>query len=360
MSRNAYILGLFVLFVMIIPPPVFAAQVAQLVPANESDCYDFTTNLRFGMGGTKNPSTSAEILRLQSDLSKEGFPILQTQFGIFGLDTFLAVIGFQEKYKEDILIPNKLSGGTGYVGNFTRSKLNFLYGCRQDSPGKTKVDKVVLKVKGVLLDNNGVAVTLCNFSSGDVVTFPVRVRLNGITREFDIRSALEENTCYPARWPYETWGLSYDPEIVYTAVVTIDPFGYYKKGMLFFPDLETLAVPALEGMSLSVRNLLFKHDKLQATFCNMGTTDVPSFSVTTILNEAEKDFDITDAHKSGKCASVSWPFAVWGIPYSSGTTYTAVLIVKGFSWYNGPDNANSTDLDEFNNAAAISGTLQDS
>jgi len=33
MSRNAYILELFVLFVMIIPSPVFAAQVAQIVPA---------------------------------------------------------------------------------------------------------------------------------------------------------------------------------------------------------------------------------------------------------------------------------------------------------------------------------------
>ncbi|MEK7576776.1 MAG: hypothetical protein AAB482_03730 [Patescibacteria group bacterium] len=70
-------------------------------------CHVFNTNLSAGYSG-------AEADALTEALKREGSP---------------SVIAFQEKYKDEILTPNGLTHGTGYVGAATRKKLNQLYGC---------------------------------------------------------------------------------------------------------------------------------------------------------------------------------------------------------------------------------------
>jgi hypothetical protein len=348
--KGFYILGILSLyFTTVMLLPVSAAQVVQLVPSN---CHDATKDLRFGMGGSKGASSTTDILWVQSALVKEGFPVRQEQLGTFGVDTFLAVIGFQEKYEADILIPAGLAKGNGFVGPLTRNKLNSLYGCEAVLSAPVDINRVILDIQGVLLDASGISVTFCNDSPEDIPTFPIRIRINGILRDFDIKSALHAKTCYPARWSYQTWGLSYDPETLYTVVVLIDPLGYYKKSALLYPDLEAITLPAVQGTNPSVRSLLFKNGVVQATFCNLGTKDVSNFSVHAILNGVEKDFDITGAHKSGTCASVNWPFANWQITYSPGTGYTAVVIVN-----NNPNASGTDDFGTFSNAAAASGVL---
>jgi hypothetical protein len=90
-------------------------------------CYDFNVNLKIGDSG---PAVEA----LQIALEKEGFDTSGDQKGIFGEYTASAVVGFQEKYKEEILTPLRITHGTGFVGPATRAKLNKLYGCGIVSP----------------------------------------------------------------------------------------------------------------------------------------------------------------------------------------------------------------------------------
>jgi hypothetical protein len=96
-------------------------QLAELQAEEETWCHDFNVNLRYGDEGD-------EVKVLQTALQKEGF-FNKIVTGYFGSFTASAVIGFQEKYKDEILSPWKLVHGTGYVGKTTIAKLNKLYGC---------------------------------------------------------------------------------------------------------------------------------------------------------------------------------------------------------------------------------------
>lgn len=76
----------------------------------------------------KTADQSSQVLLLQKWLTKE-FNIQNPNFvsGNFDLETKNYVIKFQEKYSNDILIPQGLIRGTGIVDLTTRKKLNELY-----------------------------------------------------------------------------------------------------------------------------------------------------------------------------------------------------------------------------------------
>jgi len=80
--------------------------------------FQLKSNLRLGSKGS-------EVQELQKCLAK--FPDVYPEgeiTGFFGQLTKLAVIRFQEKYKEEILAPFNLEKGTGEVKSKTRAKLN--------------------------------------------------------------------------------------------------------------------------------------------------------------------------------------------------------------------------------------------
>lgn len=114
---------------------VLQAQIIHL--QNNSDipsrwCYDFNSNLRIGEKGK-------EIIALHKALENNGFGSFDrggddfNAFEVFTEETASAVVGFQQKYKDEILTPNGLQYGTGFVGPSTRKKLNSLYGCKNSS-----------------------------------------------------------------------------------------------------------------------------------------------------------------------------------------------------------------------------------
>lgn len=87
----------------------------------------FVTNLSLGSKGT-------QVLLLQQMLNRDpdtriantgpGSPGNETSY--FGSLTKTAVVLFQQKYVQDVLAPAGLSQGNGYVGSYTRAKLNAL------------------------------------------------------------------------------------------------------------------------------------------------------------------------------------------------------------------------------------------
>ena len=90
--------------------------------------FEFKSALIKGSQGT-------EVIELQKCLAKnpEIYPEAEVS-GIFGDKTKKAVIRFQEKYREDILVPADLKNGNGEVKTLTRKKLNsYCFGPSQEN-----------------------------------------------------------------------------------------------------------------------------------------------------------------------------------------------------------------------------------
>jgi len=101
-------------------------QKAELQSGDQDWCHIFDINLKYG---DQNSETQA----LETALQKQGYSLTEHSSNFmarFDEKMAAAVVGFQEKYKQDILGPYNLQHGTGYVGPTTRTKLNELYGCQ--------------------------------------------------------------------------------------------------------------------------------------------------------------------------------------------------------------------------------------
>ncbi len=136
---------------------VLQGQLATAQGSGEQWCYTFNTNLKIG-------DQNDDVTNLDRALVKEGLlsqDVFQDGRTALNFDemTASAVSGFQEKYRSEILTPNGLKSGTGYVGASTRKKLNQLYECG-DNVVQPKPDSAIVVVSP---------------QSGQVVSSPLKI-----------------------------------------------------------------------------------------------------------------------------------------------------------------------------------------
>ncbi|PIS17315.1 MAG: hypothetical protein COT59_01275 [Candidatus Nealsonbacteria bacterium CG09_land_8_20_14_0_10_42_14] len=94
----------------------------QEISGTTASCSSITQDLYFGL------SDNEQVRCLQEFLKSQGPTIYPESIvnGNFYTLTQTAVIRFQEKYAQDVLVPLGLQKGTGYVGASTRAKINQL------------------------------------------------------------------------------------------------------------------------------------------------------------------------------------------------------------------------------------------
>lgn len=136
-------------------------QLAEKTEEPAAWCHDFNKNLKFGDGTGEAAAKEDEVRNLQVALEKDGFEVNddeQKGGASFEESTASAVVGFQQKYKDEVLTPWGLKNGTGYVGKSTRAKLNKLYGCgvtAAPTPIETPIAKPITPSITVISPNGG-------------------------------------------------------------------------------------------------------------------------------------------------------------------------------------------------------------
>lgn len=135
---------------------VFVATL--LLPAHlvhAGSCAQLSSNLKWGAKGeqvrvlqqmlNKNKATQVAALDV-------GSPGMEGTF--FGKATYVAVKKYQELHAEELLIPQQLKTGTGYVGNATRALLNKEF-CSEQQIKESSIEEKIAALKADVIARQG-------------------------------------------------------------------------------------------------------------------------------------------------------------------------------------------------------------
>jgi len=101
---------------------IVQAQIDAILGTKTTTCQRLEENLYYGMRNDEAVKCLQQFLKSQG----QGIYPEELVTGNFLSLTRMAVIRFQEKYKEEVLLPLGLEEGTGFVGFKTRAKINQL------------------------------------------------------------------------------------------------------------------------------------------------------------------------------------------------------------------------------------------
>ncbi len=91
------------------------------------------------------------------------------------------------------------------------------------------IDGAHLSVRGVFIKSSGLQGTFCNLGTTDLASYPVRVVLNGVTKDFEVPGAYMHGKCSTVTWTYDNWGVSSTTGTYVSATVNIDPNNIIKE-----------------------------------------------------------------------------------------------------------------------------------
>lgn len=175
-----------------------SVPIVNTVPQNNG-CVYFSSYLHIN-----KINNSQDVTKLQEFLNQfEGEKLLVT--GVFGKETYSAVVRFQEKYANDILLPWGYEKGTGYVYILTQKKINEIV-CNTFFP----LTSAQLQEIGDFNIKN--AVTLTRDTLTTVKTVPAEVA--PISVEKAVEPMVEATTTKPLIVPIKDTGASIPTEPV--------------------------------------------------------------------------------------------------------------------------------------------------
>lgn len=80
-----------------------------------------------------------------------------------------------------------------------------------------------LSVRGITIKSNGIQGTLCNLGSADLSNYPVRVTVNGTSKDMDVPSLHTHGQCQTITWTYDMFGIYPQAGATINSTVNIDP-----------------------------------------------------------------------------------------------------------------------------------------
>jgi len=201
-------------------------------------CYNWTRNLRIGDDGD-------DVSELITALNKEG--LLSGKTDTFDEEVASAVVGLQEKYKSEVLTPNSLARGTGYVGASTRAKLNKLYRCVIPQSPVT----VHSKIGQMTADGTEVGYT---FTPASVAKWEVYIDCSSpVTASAKGGGDCGETTTllYSVSGPHPSFPIWFKNPSNTNQTVGVKVKGYDSAGNLVGADSDAVNIPPTSGISHS-------------------------------------------------------------------------------------------------------------
>ncbi|HXK32206.1 MAG TPA: ABC transporter substrate-binding protein [Candidatus Paceibacterota bacterium] len=215
--------------------------------------FQFKSNLQSGSQGT-------EVQELQKCLAKDPEVYPEGEItGHFGDKTKEAVIRFQEKYKEDILVPNNLTEGNGKVLGSTKEKLNELCAAPSEQTASlsftlTTADQPIMKNLAALLKKQWQAMG-------------VEININALDT-----STLEQEVIKPRSYELLLFGQGLE--------LFLDPFPYWHSSQIKDPgfNLSNYENKEADNLLAQARQTLDQEERkmLLEKFQNILIEDAPA------------------------------------------------------------------------------------
>lgn len=233
-----------------------------MIPTFFVHAYTFNRTLSVGDSG-QDVYELQKILNSDSrtQVAQDGVGSPGNESYYFGQKTKQAVIAFQNLYREQILIPNRLSEGTGFVGKSTLAVLNNIQNKESTNTTFQSADEIIEdivqnQIKPII--NNSSTSTLPEFLiSKNIMRADTKIHVGSQKKIKDIDFYLNQNKLEKGCRTDYTCSLKIDNDVkpgTYTLKSDIDSLGSYKITIL--SDSEENPETKIDVLYLNKQNLI--------------------------------------------------------------------------------------------------------